>query len=91
MTRVRIKRRLREPGEVASRAHSIRNKCLECSCYNSAEVRRCPAEDCWLWPWRMGTTPGLWKHGREARVEVDKRPLSDESGVNPTRGTLEGE
>lgn len=35
----------------------IRAKCLDCSCGNAAEVARCPAERCPLWPWRMGKNP----------------------------------
>lgn len=37
-----------------SRAKAIRLKCLDCSGGNSAEVRRCPATNCALWPYRMG-------------------------------------
>ena len=91
MTRVTIKRRLREPDEVASRKHSIRNHCLACCGFQNVEVRMCEAEDCWLWPWRMGTTPDLWKRGREHAVEVDNRPVLDEVGVDLPPGTLEGE
>jgi len=36
---------------------AIREKCLECCCWNSAEVRRCPAKDCALHPFRFGRGP----------------------------------
>ena len=36
---------------------AIREKCLDCSCGNAAEVRKCVAIDCTLWPYRMGTNP----------------------------------
>ena len=36
---------------------SIRRYCLTCCLENSAEVRRCPAEDCPLHPYRMGHRP----------------------------------
>jgi hypothetical protein len=36
---------------------AIREKCLDCCCANAAEVRKCIAVDCPLWPFRMGTNP----------------------------------
>jgi hypothetical protein len=36
---------------------AIREKCLDCCCSNAAEVRKCVATDCPLWPLRMGTNP----------------------------------
>lgn len=36
---------------------AIRAKCLDCMCGNAAEVRRCPCEDCSLFPYRMGHRP----------------------------------
>ena len=36
---------------------AIRAKCLDCSCGNSAEVRKCVATSCALWPFRMGSNP----------------------------------
>jgi hypothetical protein len=36
---------------------AIREKCVDCSCGNAAEVRKCVAVDCALWPFRMGTNP----------------------------------
>lgn len=38
-----------------TRGKAIRLKCLDCCCGNSAEVRRCPATTCPLWPYRKGT------------------------------------
>ena len=35
--------------------NAIREKCLDCCCANAAEVRKCVAVDCPLWPFRMGT------------------------------------
>jgi hypothetical protein len=35
---------------------AIRAKCLDCS-HNAAEVRKCTAHDCPLWPLRMGSQP----------------------------------
>lgn len=36
---------------------AVREKCLDCMCGNAAEVRRCPSEDCSLFPYRFGTDP----------------------------------
>lgn len=35
----------------------IRAKCLDCAGGQAAEVRKCPAHDCPLWPYRMGRNP----------------------------------
>jgi hypothetical protein len=36
---------------------AIREKCLDCCNANDAEVRKCTAVGCALWPYRMGTNP----------------------------------
>ncbi len=33
---------------------AIRRKCVNCCCYNTAEVRRCMTTHCALWPYRIG-------------------------------------
>lgn len=40
--------------ERVSRSKAIRLKCLDCCAGQSAEVRKCPAEHCPLWRYRMG-------------------------------------
>ena len=40
--------------ERITRGKAIRLKCLDCCCGSSTEVRKCPAEDCPLWRYRMG-------------------------------------
>lgn len=40
--------------ERVSRSKAIRLKCIDCCCGNMAEVRKCPAETCPLWRYRMG-------------------------------------
>ena len=42
---------------------AIRAKCLDCSCYQLAEVRLCEAINCPLWPFRAGRHP--WIGSRE--------------------------
>ena len=72
---------------------AIREKCLDCCCGNAAEVRKCVAVDCPLWPFRMGTNPfrkkcelsRQQKHERSERLRKAKRPSPDEgaSGQRP--------
>lgn len=40
--------------EHIGRAKAIRLKCIDCCGGNTAEVRKCPAEHCPLWRYRMG-------------------------------------
>lgn len=40
--------------ERITRAKAIRLKCLDCTCNQPAEVRRCPVQNCPLWRYRMG-------------------------------------
>jgi hypothetical protein len=35
----------------------IREKCLDCCCYQPSEIDRCTAVACSLWPYRFGTNP----------------------------------
>jgi hypothetical protein len=53
---------------------ALREKCLDCCCANAAEVRKCVAVDCALWPFRMGTNP--FRKKRELSTE-QKRELSE--------------
>ena len=50
-----IQKRPRKPGEIPTRKQAIRNFCVQCMGYEAAEVRRCTAPGCWLYPYRMGT------------------------------------
>ena len=40
--------------ERVGRSKAIRLKCLDCCAGQAAEVRKCPAENCPLWRFRMG-------------------------------------
>ena len=40
--------------EILGRAAAIRARCLDCCCYQPAEVRKCPVKDCALRPYRRG-------------------------------------
>lgn len=69
----KLKRRRRKPGEVVTRKQAIRNMCLECMCYQIAEVHRCTAHKCWLWPYRLGAVDdeGLNEEKQEAKEVKD--------------------
>ena len=43
---------------------AIRDKCLDCSCYQVSEVRLCEAVKCPLWPFRAGKHP-WWGEGEK--------------------------
>jgi hypothetical protein len=53
-------------------AAAIRAKCLDCSGGSSAEVRKCVAVNCALWPHRMGVLPRALRAGVRGRR---KRPI----------------
>jgi hypothetical protein len=53
---------------------AIRGKCLDCCCANAAEVRKCVATDCALWPFRMGVNPF---RKRSQLTPADKRERAD--------------
>jgi len=54
-----------------TRAMAIRLKCIDCSAYQKAEVRKCGIKECSLWEFRLGagrTEPledNLPAHGRD--------------------------
>lgn len=51
------------PTAKLSRKTAIKEKCLDCSSGIRAEVRRCPATGCPLWPFRMGTAKPIPANG----------------------------
>lgn len=53
---------LRELCFTESPIKAIREKCIDCSGGNDAEVRKCVAVACALWPFRMGHNPFYGKH-----------------------------
>ena len=51
----RVVRHRREPHTIIKPlSRAVRCHCLECVGYNAAEVARCSAPECHLWPYRMG-------------------------------------
>lgn len=48
---------------------AIRAKCLDCCVQQINEVRDCPAQDCPLWPFRLGKNPYRHKVARSYTPE----------------------
>lgn len=46
---------------VLTKAKAIRAKCLDCACYQLAEISRCRVPNCPLFPFRFGNEKGLDK------------------------------
>ena len=57
---------------------AIRKKCLDCSCFQPKEVRKCTVIDCPLYPYRFGRRPN------KATIDTFKR--FHEKKVEPTGG-----
>lgn len=51
---------------------AIREKCMDCCVYQQAEVRKCTAFGCSLWPYRMGTNPFTGRTGNIAALHTAK-------------------
>ena len=60
---------LRELGHPEKLTKNIRAKCLDCAGGSEAEVRKCVACDCPLWPFRMGKNPFYGKKREEDSSE----------------------
>src|SRR6476620_10621557 len=57
---------------------AIRAKCIDCCCGNAAEVRKCVATDCALWPLRLGSNTFrkkilLTEHEKQRRTAQFRR------------------
>jgi hypothetical protein len=67
-------------GEPVPLSKVIRAKCLDCCCGSVAEVNRCTAVNCPLWPYRMGSrNPLRPKRPRQGVSSVRKD--QDDSGA----------
>lgn len=68
-----------------TRAKAIRLKCLDCCCGNNAEVRRCPATKCPLYPYRMGKEDkGLYEDGEDPELSETPANCEDSDDVDET-------
>ena len=57
---------------------AIRKKCLDCSYYQTKEVRECTCIDCPIYPYRFGRRP--------SKAIVDTIKQFHEENVEPTGG-----
>ena len=75
----------REAGHTPqSPLRAIRDKCLDCSCYQPSEVRLCEAVKCPLWPFRAGKHPWIVEAQKTRRSDGDfeqQTALQDEGGA----------
>jgi hypothetical protein len=65
----------------------IREKCRDCCAGSTAEVAKCTATGCPLWPYRMGTNPFSTRTGHPESLSK-KSPLEARNfgGVRPSNG-----
>ena len=86
-------------GDMTTKAdilRSIRQKCLDCSCFQPSEVRDCRLMECSLWPFRFGSDPepgparGCAKPslpreelGNEQRARLSIRPDTAQANERP--------
>ncbi len=66
---------------------AIRAKCVDCSCGNMAEVKRCPLESCPLHPYRFGKNPsraGIGNRGATPPVATLPPTQHGTRTANPT-------
>lgn len=76
----KIKKRRREVnGEYVGRREAIRNFCMECMGYQMAEIKKCTAKECWLYPWRLGV---LDSESLDAEKEMVK---AKKEGITPKK------
>ena len=84
-----------ENGNGLTPVKAIRKKCLDCSAYLPAEVRRCQIRDCVLYEYRMGKNPTLKGKGnalafervnRERRGHVNAPPSGHEEPAISVQG-----
>jgi hypothetical protein len=65
----------------------IRDKCLDCCCYQPSEIRKCSSVGCALWPYRIGRNPFSNRKGNPAslaksRPDARNLPVLPEGGLD---------
>jgi hypothetical protein len=50
----------------------MREKCLDCSCYQPSEIAKCTAVACSLWPYRMGANPFSNRKGNASALQTGR-------------------
>ena len=49
-----------ESGKFVPAARAIRQKCMDCTCWQVVEITNCPIKDCPLYHYRTGTNKTGW-------------------------------
>ena len=65
----------RPEGKVLSPLKSIRKHCVTCMGFMHKQVKICDIEDCWLWPYRLGTKPPKGSDDPRESAVTKKTPL----------------
>jgi hypothetical protein len=65
---------------------AIRDKCLDCSCYQVSEVRLCEAVKCPLWPFRAGKHPWWGEGGKTGQTlaNYERQTAFQDEGLDGT-------
>jgi hypothetical protein len=62
---------------------SIREKCLDCCCYQVGEIGKCVSIGCALWPLRMGSNPLSNRKGFPASLRNKSSKLKEQIPDSP--------
>ena len=72
----------------AEMLRTMRMKCLDCTCNQVKEVQLCPAEDCPLWPFRMGKDPNKkarqMSEAQKAALDAARRKAANSRAAKNT-------
>lgn len=64
----------REVSENTNVLRAIKLKCLDCSSYNTNEIKECPVKNCPLYPFRLGKNPFRKRElSEEERLKLSER------------------
>jgi hypothetical protein len=58
---------------------AIRSFCIECMGGSKAEIERCTAPKCPLYPWRLGAGNSIYKSGRKPTGRPFRKPTDRET------------
>jgi len=62
-----------------TRRQAIKEKCLDCTCGQINEVRQCPANDCPLFPFRLGTEDPSFYDDDVRQTFIQERELKQKN------------
>lgn len=61
---------------------AIREKCMDCSCDSTEEIRLCPDTKCALYPFRMGKNPFSKSKGNTTALLACKKEYKENPASN---------